>query len=155
MPVAKFHTSSASLPGKRTWYPLDGTLGGPQIRSWRSGEEKVPALLGIYSRSSSLWPSHFTDWGRERVGILEDKKGAFDKRRVYKQWYVFLHSMLCTGSRDSSVGTALGYQLDDRSSRFRFPVGAGNFSLHHRIHNGSGAHPASYPMVTRGSFPGG
>jgi hypothetical protein len=28
------------------------------------------------------------------------------------------------------------------------------FSLHHRVHNGSGAHPASYPMGTRGSFPG-
>jgi hypothetical protein len=36
----------------------------------------------------------------------------------------------------------------------RFPEGAGNFSLHHRIHNGSGAHPASYPMGTRGSFLG-
>jgi len=33
-------------------------------------------------------------------------------------------------------------------------AGAGNFSLHHHIHTGPGAHPASYPMVTRGSFPG-
>jgi hypothetical protein len=31
----------------------------------------------------------------------------------------------------------------------------GNFSLHHRVKNGSGAHPASYPIGTRGSFPGG
>jgi hypothetical protein len=31
----------------------------------------------------------------------------------------------------------------------------GNFSLHHSVQNGSGAHPASYPMGTRGSFPGG
>jgi hypothetical protein len=57
-------------------------------------------------------------------------------------------------SRDSSVGVALGYGLDDRSSRVRFPAGAGNFSLHHGVQNGSGAHPASYPMGTRGSFPG-
>jgi hypothetical protein len=49
-----------------------------------------------------------------------------------------------------SVGIALGYGLDDRSSRVRFPVGAGNFSLHHRVQNGSGAHPAPYPMGTRG-----
>jgi hypothetical protein len=56
---------------------------------------------------------------------------------------------------DSSVGIALGYGLDDRGSRVRFPVGAGNFSLHYRLQNGSGAHPASYPMGTRGSFPGG
>jgi hypothetical protein len=34
------------------------------------------------------------------------------------------------------------------------PVGAGNFSLHHRAQTGSGAHPASYPMGTRGSFLG-
>jgi hypothetical protein len=57
-------------------------------------------------------------------------------------------------SRDSSVGTALGYGLDDRGSRVRFLAGAGNFSLHYRVHNGSGAHSASYPMGTRGCFPG-
>jgi hypothetical protein len=57
-------------------------------------------------------------------------------------------------SRDSSVGIALGYGLDDRGSRVRFPAGAGNFSLH-RIQNGSGAHSASYPVGTWGSFPGG
>jgi hypothetical protein len=56
---------------------------------------------------------------------------------------------------DSSVGIALGYGLDDRGSRLRFPSGAGNFSLHHRVRNGSGAHPDSYPMGTRCSFPGG
>jgi hypothetical protein len=31
----------------------------------------------------------------------------------------------------------------------------GNFSLHHRVQNDSGAHPTSYPMGTRVSFPGG
>jgi hypothetical protein len=60
-----------------------------------------------------------------------------------------------TKSRDGSVGIALGYGLDDWSSRVRFPSGAGNFSLHHRVQNGSGTHPASYPMGTRGPFPGG
>jgi hypothetical protein len=57
-------------------------------------------------------------------------------------------------SRDSSVGIALGYGLDDRGSRVRFPAGAGNFSLHHHVQNGSGDHPASDPMGTRGSFRG-
>jgi hypothetical protein len=51
-------------------------------------------------------------------------------------------------SRDSSVGIALGYGLDDWGSRVRFPAGAGNFSVHHRVQNGSEAHPASYPMGT-------
>jgi hypothetical protein len=31
----------------------------------------------------------------------------------------------------------------------------GDFSLHHHVQNGSGAHPASYPMGIRGSFPEG
>jgi hypothetical protein len=56
---------------------------------------------------------------------------------------------------DSSVGIVLGYRLDDRGSRVRFLVGAGNFSFHHYVQNGSGAHPASYQMGTRGSFPEG
>jgi hypothetical protein len=59
-------------------------------------------------------------------------------------------------SRDSSVGIALGYGLDDRGSMFQYSVGggAGNFSLHHRVQNGSGVHPASYSMGTRSYFPG-
>jgi hypothetical protein len=68
-------------------------------------------------------------------------------------WYLVKHRDRFE-SRDSSVGVALGYGLDDRGSRVRFPAGAGNFTLHHRDQNGSGAHPASYPMGTRGSFPG-
>jgi hypothetical protein len=52
-------------------------------------------------------------------------------------------------SHDSSVGIALSYWLDDRGSRVRFPAGAGNFSLHRRVQNGFGAHPASYAMGTR------
>jgi hypothetical protein len=40
-------------------------------------------------------------------------------------------------NRDSSVSIALGYGLDDRGSRVRFPMGARNFSLHHRVQNGS------------------
>jgi hypothetical protein len=58
-------------------------------------------------------------------------------------------------SCDNSVGIVLGYGLDNWGSRVRFPVGAGNFSLHHHVQNSSGAHPVSYPMGTRGSFPGG
>jgi hypothetical protein len=53
-------------------------------------------------------------------------------------------------SSDSSVGIA----LDDRGSRVGFAAETGNFSLHHHVQNGSGAHPASYRMGTRGSFLG-
>jgi hypothetical protein len=57
-------------------------------------------------------------------------------------------------SHDSSVGIALGYRLDNWGSGVQFPAGAGNVSLNHCVQNGSGAHPASYPMGTRGSFLG-
>jgi hypothetical protein len=49
----------------------------------------------------------------------------------------------------------LSYGLDDRGSRVRFSAGAGKFSLHHRVRNSSGAHPATYPIGTRFFFPGG
>jgi hypothetical protein len=55
---------------------------------------------------------------------------------------------------DSSVGIATGYGLHDQVSRVRFPAEAGNFPLHYRVQNDSGAHPA-YRMGTRGSFLGG
>jgi hypothetical protein len=74
-----------------------------------------------------------------------------------KLWAAYFVSFLPVSFeiRDSSVGIALGYGLDDRGSGVRFPAGAGSFSLNHRVQNGSGAHPASYPMGTRGPFPGG
>jgi hypothetical protein len=64
------------------------------------------------------------------------------------------HSFLIQLSRDSSVGIATGYGLDDRTIGVRFPVGAGNCSLRHRVQTGSGAHPASYPMGIGNSFTG-
>jgi hypothetical protein len=58
-------------------------------------------------------------------------------------------------SRDSSVGIATDYRLDDRMIGVRIPVEVGNFSLRHSVQTGSGAHSACYPMGTGGSFPGG
>jgi hypothetical protein len=52
-------------------------------------------------------------------------------------------------SRDSSVGIATGW-----TTGVRFPAGARDFSLLHRVQTGSGAHPASYTIGTGGSFPG-
>jgi hypothetical protein len=68
---------------------------------------------------------------------------------------VFNSYSIYNKSRDSSVNIALDYGLDDQGSSVQFPAGAGNFSLCHCIQNSSGAHPASYPMGTRVSFPGG
>jgi hypothetical protein len=75
--------------------------------------------------------------GRYRVGI----KIKMNNQAVEK-------------SHDNSVGIELRYGLDDRGSRVRVSAGAENYSLHHRVQIGSGAHLASYPMGIRGSFPG-
>jgi hypothetical protein len=58
-------------------------------------------------------------------------------------------------SKYSPQRPVLKHDDDDDDNGVRFPAGAGNFSLNHRIQNGSGAHPASYPIGTRGSFPWG
>jgi hypothetical protein len=65
--------------------------------------------------------------------------------------YLIRSSMCKFESRDSSVGIATGYGLN---ARVRFPA-VKDFSLLHSIQTDSGAHPASYPMGTGGSFPGG
>jgi hypothetical protein len=56
-------------------------------------------------------------------------KGSFSEECKHRfgiaQWY--------------SIGLRAGW------SGVQFPVVAGNFSLHHRVQIGSGAHPASYP----------
>jgi hypothetical protein len=57
----------------------------------------------------------------------------------------------------NSLLTAQWYSAGLRAgcSGVRVPAEAANFSLHHRVQTGSGAHPTSYPMGTRVSFPGG
>jgi hypothetical protein len=53
---------------------------------------------------------------------------------------------LCTADKFSMILQCFISQLEEVT---------GNFSLRHRLQNGSGAHPASYAMGTRGSYPGG
>jgi hypothetical protein len=56
-------------------------------------------------------------------------------------------------SRDSVVGVATGYGLDEGGGRSSSPGRVTNFL--HVVQTGSGVHPSSYPMDTGGSFPGG
>jgi hypothetical protein len=56
-------------------------------------------------------------------------------------------------NRYSSVDIVVDYGLDDRGFRVRFPAGARDSPLHHHVQNGCGAHLASCPMGTGGSFP--
>jgi hypothetical protein len=60
------------------------------------------------------------------------------------------HKFLSVGARIAqwySAGLWAGW------SGVPIPAGAGNFSVHHCAQTGSGDHPASYPMGSRGSFP--
>jgi hypothetical protein len=59
-----------------------------------------------------------------------------------------------SGSRDSSVGIATGYGLDDQGGGSSIPGRVNKFSLLHIVQTGPGVHPTSYKMGTRGSFPG-
>jgi hypothetical protein len=56
--------------------------------------------------------------------------------------------------RDSVIGKATGYGLDDQGVRVRVPVES-RISPLHVVRTGSGVHPTFYPMGTGGSFPGG
>jgi hypothetical protein len=82
------------------------------------------------------WNLWFTCWAR-----CDDTTFCIDSEGME----YFLNSLLVV-----FVCIVLGYRLDDQGSRVWFSVGAGNFSLHCHIQNGSGAHPASYPMGTKG-----
>jgi hypothetical protein len=53
---------------------------------------------------------------------------------------------------DDAIGRTTGHGLDGRGVSVEFPGGARDFSLHHSVKTGSRAHPASYPMGTRGSL---
>jgi hypothetical protein len=57
-------------------------------------------------------------------------------------------------SRDSSVGIATGYGLEDGVVRVRVPVRQ-EFLFFHAVNTGSGVHPISYTLGTGGSFLGG
>jgi hypothetical protein len=57
---------------------------------------------------------------------------------------------------EPSLGSIVcDYGLDSRATDVRSPTGAEDFSSSPCVQTGSGAHPASYPMGTGGSFPQG
>jgi hypothetical protein len=108
--------------------------------------------------AENLVEAAVTNWPLRRcVDQLSDtcfREATCREFSMVVHWSLLHAVSVLSESRDSSVGIALGYGLLDRGSRVRFPAGAGNFSLHHCVQNGSGAHPASYPMGTRRCFRG-
>jgi hypothetical protein len=51
-----------------------------------------------------------------------------------------------------SISIATGYEMDGRGS---IPSRGRRFYIPHKVHTTSGAHPASYPTGSGGSFPRG
>jgi hypothetical protein len=64
---------------------------------------------------------------------------------------IIIH-IIYTISRGSSISIVSDYRLDDRGSIL---TETEDFSSSLFIQTGSGAHPASFTMDTRGPFPGG
>jgi hypothetical protein len=60
-----------------------------------------------------------------------------------------------SGSQDSAVSIATGYGLEGRGITEFESRWEQDFSPLHAVQTGSGAHPASYPMDTGDSYPGG
>jgi hypothetical protein len=95
--------------------------------------------------------SYFGSW---LVTTLRAGRSEFDSRQGQGIFFSLFGTSSRTvsypvrtgGSRHSSVGVALGYRLDDRGSRVRFPAGLGIFLFSTSYRTALG---------TRGSFPWG
>jgi hypothetical protein len=68
--------------------------------------------------------------------------------------FVFLAVIINKRSRDSVVGIATSYGLDDRGVGVRVPL-CKEFSLLQIVQTDSEVHPTFYPIGTGGFFPGG
>jgi hypothetical protein len=103
----------------------------------RASYRVVVQLLAEESKHFFRWRIRKEIFGIHRAGDLSGKMKVFLVRKFVSYRAVIAQSV-----------QRLGYGLDDRSSRVRFPAGTGNFSLHYRVQNGSGAQTASYTMGT-------
>jgi hypothetical protein len=77
-------------------------------------------------------------------------RNRFPLATGYSLWLLYAKYPV-RSSRVSSVGIATCYRLDGRGS---VPGRSKRLSLLHRVQTGSGAHPTSYPMGTKGIFSG-
>jgi hypothetical protein len=136
------HSLPSSAEVKNSW----SYTSTPQCAFMAWCTAKAQGQLDLLLHTLNLWfhMRHLT-YSWTKVSFLLLQKIMQCKR--YTNWAIKSHY--------SSVGIVLGYRLDDWGFRVQFLTGAGNFSLHHCIQNSSRAHPASYPLGIKGSFPGG
>jgi hypothetical protein len=105
----------------------------------------------IHMRHSGLRNKNTTQltlWGRLHTLYMPITSITFHQNKcIYLFIYLFVN-------RGSSVSTVSVYGLDDRANEVPSPADAKNFSSSLCVQTGSGAHPASCTMGTRGPFPG-
>jgi hypothetical protein len=87
----------------------------------------------------------------QRAGPLT---GLFPSGFQRKIFYTFLIPIRATRTAYLIFLDLISLTIFREALKLRFPAGDGNFSLHHCVQVGCGAHPTSYPMDTSGSFPG-
>jgi hypothetical protein len=99
------------------------------------------------------WGDIFTETSFDFQWTLSEKTKLFKTTAVGTSNHTILFYLLSFTwwSRDRSAGIAMGYRLDCRGS---IPGKAWDFILH-SIQTSCMAHPAFYPMGTRGYFHGG
>jgi hypothetical protein len=104
---------------------------------------RVSCLKPIFK---GLHLTAFLVGGRHKIGLKHGSSDCFWR-------YITLNPSFLR-SRDSVVGIATGYGLDDKGVGIWVPVGSRIFSSPCRS-TGSGVCQTSYPVGTGGSFPGG
>jgi hypothetical protein len=129
---------------------------GKRDRHRTSTKFRLGIIRWVHELFKRLSYFYFFTQRTETVGILHWREPSCVEMFTKKRWLISARDFNKGTSHTSSArfSIALGCELDDRGSRVWLPEGAGNFSLNHRVQNGSGAHPASYPMGTGDSFPG-
>jgi hypothetical protein len=149
-------SSSAShhfLPPMSKYFPQHPVLTHPRSMIFRYLGIKLhedytdTGITGFETWDRFLWFAWF-------LSIVQSRPFPFCTECVlifdpfHSEFYLAKVIYSLCGSRDSSVV----YGLDDRA--FESHQGLGIFLFHHHVRTDSGAHPASYPMGIRGSFPG-
>jgi hypothetical protein len=124
-------------------------------KSVRTHHMKAHLFVKEYRRKDGRKQSSRSMTGQQGSIIRTVHRRRSNAAKTTLKFMNFCIFVVHNKSRVSSVGIVNDYGLDYRMSGVRIPAGAGNLSLHHCVQTGSGAHPASYPMGTRGSFPGG
>jgi hypothetical protein len=100
---------------------------------YRSGIQIIAKREGVELVALFAWVMFLCNW------MLSKWRTSFSSLDIQRAAYIPQYSDQTTGW----------------TTWVRFPTGAGTLPLHHHAQSGSGAHPASCPMDTEGSFIGG